>query len=115
MRTIRAAFHGLGLKADLLKHGIGREVFICELAHNARKLLRGEAVKANYRGIQSVAEIGLQARARWLVPRSERRPEYKEWAHDQFRALVLPLRQRPEIAVLPNVAFVARRQEQAGG
>jgi hypothetical protein len=49
-RTIRAAFDALGFKADLLKHGIGREIFMCELAHNARKILRGEAVKANYRG-----------------------------------------------------------------
>src|SRR5690606_23856127 len=29
LRTIRAAFDSLGFKADLLKHGIGREVFAC--------------------------------------------------------------------------------------
>ena len=33
LRTIRAAFDMLGFKADMLKHGIGREVFVCELQH----------------------------------------------------------------------------------
>lgn len=95
-RTIRAAFAALGFKAGLLKHGIGREVFMCEIAHNARKILRGEAVRANYRGLQTVAEIGRNARSRWLIPRAERRPEYKTWTHDQFRGLVVEQRSRSE-------------------
>lgn len=94
LRTIRAAFDALGFKADMLRHGIGREVFVCRLALNARKLLRGEAVKANYRDLKSVAEIGALARARWIVPRSERRPEFKEWKREQFRSLVLLRRAR---------------------
>lgn len=96
LRTIRAAFDALGFRADLLRHGIGREVFVCELAGNARKILRGEAVRANYRGIRSVAEIGALARTRWLVPRAERRPEFRDWKRDQFRALLLAPRQQTE-------------------
>lgn len=89
LRTIRAAFDALGFKADLLRHGIGREIFICELARNARKILCGEAVKANYRGLRTVSEIGEFARTRWIIPRAERRPDYKLWKREQFRSLVL--------------------------
>ncbi len=89
LRTIRAAFDALGFKADLLRHGIGREIFICEVALNARKILRGAAVKANYRGLKTVSEIGELARTRWIIPRAERRPDYKIWKREQFRSLVL--------------------------
>lgn len=96
LRTIRAAFDALEFKADLLRHGIGREIFLCELARNARKILRGEAVRANYRGLKTVAEIGALARDRWLIPRAERRPEYKTWKRDQFHDLILLRRKRSE-------------------
>lgn len=92
LRTIRAAFDALGFKADLLRHGIGREIFISEIARNARKILRGEAIKANYRGLKTVSEIGESARARWIVARAERRPDYKSWNREQFRNLVLATR-----------------------
>jgi hypothetical protein len=92
LRTIRAAFDALGFKGDLLRHGIGREIFISEIARNGRKILRGEAIKANYRGLKTVSEIGKMACARWLAPRAERRPDYKSWTRDQFRSLVLATR-----------------------
>ncbi|WP_094194298.1 Druantia anti-phage system protein DruA [Bradyrhizobium viridifuturi] len=104
LRTIRAAFDALGFKADLLKHGIGREIFVCELAHNAGRILRGEAVRANYQGLQSVAEIGLLARDRWIIPRALRRPEFRDWTHDHFKAL-LAAKQRLEQAAENTVAF----------
>jgi hypothetical protein len=93
LRTIRAAFDALGFKADLLKHGIGREVFVCELAQNADRILNGQAVKANYSGLKSVEEIGALARERWIIPRATRRPEFRDWTHDHFRALVFIQRQ----------------------
>jgi Druantia protein DruA len=94
LRTIRAAFHALGFRPDLLRHGIGRELFVCELALNAKKILLGQAVRPDYRGIKAVAEIGALARARWLVPRAQRRPEFKEWTREQLRALILSPRQQ---------------------
>lgn len=115
LRTIRAAFDMLGFKADLLRHGIGREVFVCELARNAGKILRGEAVRANFQGLQSVAEIGAMARQRWVVPRAERRPEYKEWTLDQFRALVLPQRQKNSGAPAAAIQFIPRAKQRASG
>lgn len=89
LRTIRAAFDALGFKADLLRHGIGREIFVCDVARNAQKILRGEAVKANYRGLKAASEIGELARARWVIPRAERRLDYKSWRREQFCSLVL--------------------------
>ena len=105
LRTIRAAFDALGFKADLLRHGIGREIFICEVARNARKILRGEAVKANYRGLKTVSEIGEFARARWIVPRAERRPDYKSWKREQFRSLLLATRARDGAQPSQSAAF----------
>lgn len=96
LRTIRAAFDMLGFKADLLRHGIGREVFVCELARNAGRILRGEAKRANYKRLQSVVDIGAMARSRWIVPRAARRPEFKDWTHEHFRALVYVQRQKSE-------------------
>ena len=94
LRTIRAAFDELGFKADLLKHGIKREMFVCELAANAGRVLRGEAKRATYRGLKTVEEVGALARERWLVPRASRVPEYKNWKKGQFAELVLTGRSR---------------------
>ena len=88
LRTIRASFDALGFKADLLRHGIGREVFACSLATNAENVLRGKAKRAVYRNLLSVQEVGLLARERWLVPRAATRPEYKEWRREQLQELL---------------------------
>jgi hypothetical protein len=96
LRTIRAAFDALGVKPDWLKHGIGREVYICEIASNARKVLRGESKKAVYRGLKTVAEVGELARERWMVPRAASRGEYKAWKREEFEARVLFRRSRAE-------------------
>lgn len=114
LRTIRAAFDMLGFKADLLRHGIGREVFVCELARNAGRILRGEAKRANYRELQSVAEIGEMARVRWVIPRADRRPEFKDWTHEQFRALVLVQRQRPELSPRQTVPMKIQAKAASG-
>lgn len=113
LRTIRAAFDALDFKADLLRHGIGREVFVCEVARNAREILRGEAVKANYRGLKTVSEIGELARARWIMPRAERRPDYKSWKREHFRSLVLATRVRDEAQLALSVAFQTRGATKA--
>jgi Druantia protein DruA len=111
LRTIRVAFDELGFKADLLRHGIGREVFMCEVARNACKLLRGEAVKANYRGLKTVAEIGALARDRWLIPRAERRQEYKDWKRDQFRDLVLNRRKRTDAPIAEVIVLQGSKKQ----
>lgn len=114
LRTIRAAFDALGIKPDWLKHGIGREVYICEMASNACKLLRGERKKAIYRGLKSVSEVGALARARWLVPRAETRAEYKDWRREQFAALVSFRRSRNEEPAKTPVQIVRKRETTTG-
>jgi len=111
LRTIRVAFDALGFKADLLRHGIGREVFVCHLARNARKILRGEANRANFINLKTVAEIGELARIRWVSPRAVRRPEYKLWTHEQFRLLIHSRRQRLPELVAQAVTFPRQERE----
>lgn len=83
LRTTRAALTALGFKEDLLRHGIGRQVFISELATNARKVLKTGTGRPELKSLLSVREISELARDRWIIPRSETRPEYRDWAaHD---------------------------------
>lgn len=79
LRTVRAALTTLGFKEDLLKHGIQREVFFCELAKNARSILRTGKGRPNIKGLLTAKEVGELAVKRWVMPRAERRPEYKLW------------------------------------
>jgi hypothetical protein len=55
MRTTRVALEALGFKKDdMLRHGIQREVFICQLADNALKLLRSGRGKPCRRAFENV-------------------------------------------------------------
>lgn len=79
LRTTRAALSALGFKEDMLRHGIQREVFICELARNAAKILHTGKGKPDVRELLSAKEISELALERWMVPRAKRRPEFKDW------------------------------------
>ena len=88
MRTTRAALHALGFKDDMLRHGIQREVFICELADNALKLLHRGRGRPDLSSLLSAEEIANLAVERWMLPRSERRPEFKIWKRESIEALL---------------------------
>ena len=79
LRTTRAALSALGFKEDMLRHGIQREVFICELAKNAAKILRTGKGKPDVGGLPTAKEIAELALERWMVPRAARMPEFKDW------------------------------------
>lgn len=88
LRTIRAALTALGLRNDLLRHGIQREVFFCSLADNAKKLLRigkGRPDLSSLLSAQKVAELAME---RWIVPRSQRRPEFRTWSKEDLKCLL---------------------------
>jgi len=89
-RAIRHVLGLLGLNRDMLRHGIGREVFIAELASNARAFLRGAEDEAVYDSLPTVAEVSHQAKGRWMQPRAERRPEYREWNHVELLKDLMP-------------------------
>ena len=87
LRTIRAALEVLKFRGDLLRHGIRREVFVCNLATNASKILRGERERPTF-STKTVAKISKLAKERWIVPRSERHPDYLDWDAENFEALI---------------------------
>jgi len=84
IRVARQCLEGLGLSGNLLRHGIGREIYAIPLARNFRQYLLGE-----HRRIQAFDlpsdELASYFRERWMRGRALRRPEYKE-----FRKLAIP-------------------------
>jgi len=98
LRTTRAALTALGFKDDLLKHGIQREVFFCELAKNARRMLRTGKGRADLSTLLSAEEVGALAVKRWMAPRAERRPEYKAWLASNIATLLTEKRNIGKVA-----------------
>src|SRR5580704_16187635 len=88
MRTTRVALEALGFKDDMLRHGIQREVFICELAHNALKLLHRGHGRPDLSSLLSAEEVANLAVERWMLPRSQRRPEFRAWTRESIEALL---------------------------
>lgn len=95
LRTTRVALIALGFNDDMLRHGIQREVFICQLAANALKLLHSGRGKPDLSSLLSADEVAHLAVERWMLPRSERRPEFKTWSRENIAVLLRD--QRSEI------------------
>jgi len=88
MRTTRVALETLGFENDMLRHGIQREVFISELAGNALKVLHSGRGRPNLSSLLSADDVASLAVERWMLPRSERRPEFKAWNRENIQALL---------------------------
>ena len=88
LRTMKAALMELGFKEDLLRHGIQREVFLCLLASNAKKLLRTGQGRPDLSSLLNVNEVSQLALDRWIIPRSERRTEYQNWTREDLLELL---------------------------
>jgi hypothetical protein len=88
MRVARASLEHMNLNPDLLKHGITREVFVCRLAKNADKYLRGEIARPLFPDLLSASEIADVAKERWIMPRSFTRDEWKSWRRAMVEKLV---------------------------
>jgi len=88
LRTTRAALKALGLSEDMLRHGIQREVFICNLAANATSILRTGRGRPDLSSLLAAREVGRLAVERWMLLRSERRPEYRSWMPDELLGLL---------------------------
>ena len=87
LRTTRAALKELGFRDDLLRHGIQREVFLCQLASNASELLRTGKGRPDLSRLVGVREVSRLARERWILPRAERRPDYQDWTNADLARL----------------------------
>jgi hypothetical protein len=88
LRAVRLAFDMLGINAAILRHNLKREIFLCTHANNASVVLRGKAKRPNYATLLAVKEVGKLARERWLVPRAERRPEFRNWHRNDTLRLI---------------------------
>ena len=88
MRTTRVALEALGFQDDMLRHGIKREVFLCELAENALKLLHSGRGRPNLSSLLSAEEVANLAVERWMLPRSLRRPEFRMWRSESIEGLL---------------------------
>ena len=90
IRVARIGLQSLGLNPDeVLKHGIRREVYAIPLARNARAFLAGRDEEATFDYVP-VDEIADLARNRWLVPRGERKPSYRQFRREHLRDMLLP-------------------------
>jgi Domain of unknown function (DUF4338) len=87
-RTIRAALNKLGINQAVLRHGVQREVFLCQFAENTRKILSTGKGRPDLSTLKSVDEISEMARERWIEPRSLRREDYKSWSRDDIARLI---------------------------
>jgi len=83
-RLIGTALKKLQLPADMLKHGVGREVYLAPLAENWDEYLRGETKEIKTFNLP-LSEISEYYRTRWAIPRAERRPEYAEISREVSR------------------------------
>jgi hypothetical protein len=88
MRTTRAALELLGFENDMLRHGIEREVFLCQLAGNTLNILRNGRGRPNLSSLLTAEDVAQLAVERWMLPRSLRMPEFKTWKRESIRELL---------------------------
>lgn len=85
IRAIRETLRRLGMNQNLLRHGIKREVFLCDLAENGKEVLRGFNTTPDYSSLLTINEIVNLAKKRWLIPRAERIGfSYQDWNKEQL-------------------------------
>lgn len=90
IRAIRETLRMLGMNQNLLRHGIQREVFICDLAENSGDILRAFNTIPDYSSLLSVSDISDLAKKRWLISRAERINNnelsfsYQDWNKEQL-------------------------------
>jgi Druantia protein DruA len=87
IRVIRESLKRTGLDTEILRHGIPRQVFAMPLADNWRPYLRGHETMAEL-SRPSLRQIVDAALERWIIPRSRRRPEYRDWTQADARELI---------------------------
>ena len=88
LRTIRAGLDALEFRGDLLRHGIRREVFVCNLATNAEEVLRADRKRPTFNSLKTLDEVAELTKERWIVPRAQRKPNYCDWDAADFEALI---------------------------
>lgn len=88
MRAVRLALKLLEVNEEVLRHNLQREIFMCKFASNAYAYMCGHAKRVRYDDLLPVSEVSALARARWIVPRALRRPEFANWTRDETLHLI---------------------------
>ena len=84
IRVARAGLQAVGLEPNkVLRHGIRREVYVMPIARNARAFLAGKDAELEF-DHRRVGELAALARDRWMVPRANRRPAYRQFRREQL-------------------------------
>jgi hypothetical protein len=81
---VRKTLSRLGFSQQLLNHGIQRELFVAQLASNAREFLRGEHTRPRYYKMP-FSEVAHFWRERWLLPRARRDASFAEFQSETYR------------------------------
>lgn len=88
LRAIKAGLRELGLRGEVLMHGVAREVYFCQVANNGRALLAGGEQGADYSGLLLASEVGELAIGRWIGPRALRMSDWKHWTRANFLSAI---------------------------
>ncbi len=99
LRVARAALESVGFEsAEVLKHGIEREVYGVPVAQNWKAILRGEEQLVNSHCL-SAHDIAAFCRDRWLVPRSLRDLTYLGVTRSSIQQLLVNGRPLPGLPI----------------
>ena len=82
--VIRKGLSKLGMSADLIYHGIRREIFAAPLGRESLRFLRGEVLRPCF--YDWPAEfLAQQFLERWFYDRAKRKPEFRQFERDSYR------------------------------
>ncbi len=76
IRVIKKALSSLGMSEKLMQHGYLREVYFSDIAKNYDEILLGTKKRPDYSHLKSISNIVQEAKARWVIPRAERFPDF---------------------------------------
>ena len=88
MRVIRICLEALGLSANLLRHGIQREIFVAPLCENYKKYLTfrdDKLIEYNYQASEFIDYF----KYRWFIPRFERDKSYFDIKKDDYLSSIV--------------------------
>jgi hypothetical protein len=107
LRTIRACLDALGLNEEILCHNLKREVFLCCLAKNAKEIFCGRQKRPNWHSLLHIDGITRHAKERWILPRAQRRPEFRNWSREN---LLAQIKNRPRVSEENSTAAIDGRR-----
>jgi hypothetical protein len=84
IRVIKRALSKLGISSSVMQHGYQRQIFLCEMAKNAKNLVTGKDALPDYSNLNSFREQSQLALERWVIPRSCRDESYIDFRNTDF-------------------------------